>query len=51
MQWQEKYQQYRGQLETALPGFLPSAEGPQGRVSEAMAYSLLGGGKRIRADV
>lgn len=48
MEWQQKYQQYRKEIEAALPSFLPAQEGPQGRVAEAMAYSLLNGGKRIR---
>ena len=48
MNWNERYSAYCAMLEAALPQYLPSAELPQGRVSEAMAYSLLGGGKRIR---
>lgn len=48
MEWKEKFDSYRSTLEEALPRFLPAAEGPQKRVAEAMAYSLLSGGKRIR---
>lgn len=48
MNWNERYSAYCAMLEAALPQYLPSAELPQGKVSEAMAYSLLGGGKRIR---
>ncbi len=35
--------------EGALEGFLPARGGLQSHVAEAMAYSVLGGGKRIRA--
>ena len=48
MNWNERYPAYCAMLEAALPQYLPPAELPQGKVSEAMAYSLLGGGKRIR---
>jgi geranylgeranyl diphosphate synthase type II len=39
---------YVRKIEDALPGFLPSADSPQGSVAQAMAYSLTGGGKRMR---
>lgn len=39
---------YIRELELALPGYLPRADCRQKRVCDAMAYSLLGGGKRIR---
>ena len=48
MTWTERYPEYCIIIEAALPQYLPSIELPQGKVSEAMAYSLLGGGKRIR---
>ena len=48
MTWNERYPTYCSMIETTLPQYLPSVELPQGKVSEAMAYSLLGGGKRIR---
>mgnify|MGYP001534330004 CR=1 FL=1 len=48
MTWNERYPTYCSMIETPLPQYLPSVELPQGKVSEAMAYSLLGGGKRVR---
>ena len=45
----ERYEQYYKAVETALPDYLPQGETLQKTVQEAMAYSLLGGGKRIRA--
>jgi geranylgeranyl diphosphate synthase type II len=39
---------YVRKIEDALPGFLPSPDTLQGSVAQAMAYSLTGGGKRIR---
>ena len=48
MTWNERYPTYCSMIETTLPQYLPSVELPQGKVSEAMAYSLLGGGKRVR---
>ena len=47
MTWNERYPTYCSMIETTLPQYLPSVELPQGKVSEAMAYSLLGGGKRV----
>lgn len=35
-------------IEKALPAYLPSGDTPQKRVEDAMSYSLLSGGKRIR---
>ena len=48
MDWNERYPEYCKRIESALPQYLPEIDTPQGKVSEAMAYSLLGGGKRIR---
>lgn len=48
MNWNERYPEYCKRIEAALPQYLPETDTPQGKVSEAMAYSLLGGGKRIR---
>ncbi|WRS28143.1 farnesyl diphosphate synthase [Oscillospiraceae bacterium MB08-C2-2] len=39
---------YVEQVEQALPGFLPPTDTEEASVCEAMHYSLLGGGKRIR---
>ena len=44
----EQYQLYRDAVEQALPGYLPDSGGPHRTVEEAMAYSLLSGGKRLR---
>lgn len=51
MEWRKQYKAYQEALEAALPAYLPSAEGPQGRVAAAMGYSLLSGGKRIRGTL
>ena len=48
MTWSERYPEYCSMIETALPQYLPPVTLPQGKVCEAMAYSLLDGGKRIR---
>lgn len=48
MTWSERYPEYCSMIEAALPQYLPSVTLPQGKVCEAMAYSLLDGGKRIR---
>lgn len=40
---------HRARVEAALGKFLPLAELPSGRMLEAMRYSALGGGKRLRA--
>jgi geranylgeranyl diphosphate synthase type II len=44
----EKFDAYYKAVEEALPAFLPQGDTLQKTVQEAMAYSLLGGGKRIR---
>lgn len=49
MQMREILRQYADQTQQALAGYLPSADCLQGKVIEAMGYSLLSGGKRIRA--
>jgi len=36
-------------VEAVLGAELPPPEGPQARLHEAMRYSILGGGKRLRA--
>ena len=38
-----------GVVEDALDTLLPEADGPEGRLTEAMRYAALGGGKRMRA--
>lgn len=48
MTWSERYPEYCSIIEAALPQYLPPVTLPQGKVCEAMAYSLLDGGKRIR---
>lgn len=45
----ERYNVFFQAVESALPGYLPQGDAPQKTVREAMAYSLLGGGKRLRA--
>ncbi len=37
-----------GSVESTLKGLLPIGEGPEARLCEAMAYSTLDGGKRLR---
>jgi geranylgeranyl diphosphate synthase type II len=44
----EQYKLYTGAIEEALDSSLPVADVPQKRLIEAMRYSLLGGGKRLR---
>ncbi|WP_274953260.1 polyprenyl synthetase family protein [Angelakisella massiliensis] len=44
----QQYQVYRDAVEQALPEYLPHSGGPHRTVEEAMAYSLLSGGKRLR---
>ena len=49
MTFPEQFDRYRAQVEAALEAALPQrGELPQRRVIEAMRYSCLGGGKRIR---
>lgn len=43
-----QYGRYVREIEDALPGYLPSNDTAQASVAKAMAYSLLGGGKRVR---
>ncbi len=38
-----------GEVESALDDLLPSPDGPEARLAEAMRYATLGGGKRLRA--
>ena len=40
--------QYADRIEKALAAYIPGCPYPESRVTEAMGYSLLGGGKRIR---
>ena len=47
--YEKQFDEYYEAVEAALPGYLPREENLQKTVQEAMAYSLLGGGKRIRA--
>jgi|GEM_PF-6917737 len=35
-------------VETTLDRLLPTPDGPEGRVAEAMRYACLSGGKRLR---
>lgn len=41
-------QRTAGKVEPVLDALLPAAEGPRGRVVEAMRYAALDGGKRLR---
>ncbi|MCI5809701.1 MAG: polyprenyl synthetase family protein [Oscillospiraceae bacterium] len=47
--FQEQWKTYREEIEEALDRALPKTSCRQEKVIEAMRYSLLGGGKRIRA--
>ncbi len=47
--FKEQFDCYLSQINAALPHYLPKKDCPQGEVIEAMEYSLLGSGKRIRA--
>lgn len=44
----EKLAEYSAMIEQAMAGYLPITEIPQGKISEAMAYSVNAGGKRLR---
>ncbi len=44
----ERLAEVRAEVESALEGFLPPAEGDRTRLHEAFRYSTLAGGKRIR---
>lgn len=48
MNFEAEFGRYREALDASLPSFLPRENGPESRVTEAMAYGLLSGGKRIR---
>lgn len=48
MDYKEKLKNYAETVESALDNYLPVKEGPQSEIYQAMRYSLLGGGKRIR---
>ena len=48
LQLQSYLDQRLGQIETALDTFLPGATTQPARLHEAMRYSVLGGGKRLR---
>jgi geranylgeranyl diphosphate synthase type II len=41
-------EQHRPIIDKALDAYLPPAEGPAGRLAEAMRYSVFAGGKRFR---
>ena len=43
-----RFHAYIEEIQTALAGCLPAQDSLQGEVARAMAYSLQGGGKRIR---
>lgn len=45
----EKQRKYKDDIEAALLRYLPQTDEPYKSVVEAMRYSVLGGGKRIRA--
>ncbi|MGN1314767.1 MAG: polyprenyl synthetase family protein [Lachnospiraceae bacterium] len=48
MNWKNENQIRVEQVEQIIRSYLPAEEGEQKRVMEAMNYSILGGGKRIR---
>ncbi len=45
---QNKLNQFAGQMEKVLAQVLPEPAGAQKQIMQAMAYALLGGGKRLR---
>ena len=45
----ERLNRYAAEIETALDGFLPASADSRARIRDAMRYSLLSGGKRIRS--
>ena len=47
MEYERQYEQYRSAVETYLEGLF-AGSAPYGRLYEAMRYSILAGGKRIR---
>ena len=48
MNFREEQKQRTEQIEQILRRFLPEAKGEQRLIMEAMEYSLLAGGKRLR---
>lgn len=48
MNFEEKLQKKVGEVEQIISGYLPKEEGAQRRVMEAVNYSVLAGGKRLR---
>lgn len=48
MEFNERIESIAKQVNEALDRFLPAVQGPQARVIEAMRYSAMAGGKRIR---
>lgn len=48
MDFPTQYEQYRQRVERGLDQFMPAAQTPPARLHEAMRYSLLAGGKRLR---
>ena len=47
-EFQSTIKETAGLIETALDGFIPSRDGPLGRVADAMRWGALDGGKRLR---
>ena len=47
-QFQDTIKETAALVETALDGFLPTRDGPLGRVADAMRWGALDGGKRLR---
>ena len=50
-QAQAALSQYADRIEKALEAYIPDCPYPESRVTEAMGYSLLSGGKRIRGAI
>ncbi len=48
MSFEDRIQSYQERVERALDHWLPGVEIPPSKLHEAMRYSVLGGGKRIR---
>lgn len=48
MNWENEKQKRTEEIEKIIRTYLPAEEGYQKRVIEAMNYSILAGGKRIR---
>ncbi|MEG2852664.1 MAG: polyprenyl synthetase family protein, partial [Hydrogenoanaerobacterium sp.] len=47
--YNDKQKQYINDIELALEKYLPQTDEPYKSVTDAMRYSVLGGGKRVRA--